>query len=143
MDKIASQVYWEKNGLVNTNPNINPNNVIARTKTVKFPYDAVTVRINNQTRGIVTVYFRDELKTRTFGSGNHKQSYDYCQAEAKITLPMFSRWNNMPIPHNYALQGQIPRKYSLTQFSEILDYVRETVEDMTGNKVKEIPYASK
>ena len=80
-NNIATQVYWEKNTLVNGNPDILYKNVFARCTTKDFPYGAVSVRINNQSKGTATVYFKDEIKTRTYGSGKNTQSYDYCDSE--------------------------------------------------------------
>ena len=130
MDNITTQVFWEKNGLVNRNPNINDNQVFSRCPTKDFPYDAVSVRINNQSKGTATVYFKDAVKTRTYGSGNHQQSYDYCDSEIKVTLPVKSNWNGED--YNYSMQGTIPKKYDLITFARILQYVRDELEAMSG-----------
>ena len=92
-NNIATQVYWEKNTLVNGNDDISYKNVFARCTTKDFPYGAVSVRINNQSKGTATVYFKDEIKTRTYGSGQNTHSYDYCDSELKVTLPLRSNWN--------------------------------------------------
>ena len=134
MDNISTQVYWEKNTLVNGNPDISHKNVFARCTTKDFPYDAVSVRINNQSKGTATVYFKDEVKTNTYSSGN---SYDYCDSELKVTLPLKSTWNGEQ--YNYSMQGTLPRKYDLISFARILDYVRCEIEKMSGVAYNDIP----
>jgi len=134
MDNISTQVYWEKNTLVNGNPDISHNNVFGRCTTRDFPYDAVSVRINNQSKGTATVYFKDEVKTNTYSSGN---SYDYCDSELKVTLPLKSTWNGEQ--YNYSMQGTLPRKYDLISFARILDYVRCEIEKMSGVVYNDIP----
>ena len=134
MDNITSQVYWEKNTLVNGNDDISYKNVFARCTTKDFPYDAVSVRINNQSKGTATVYFKDEVKTNTYSSGN---SYDYCDSELKVTLPLKSTWNGEQ--YNYSMQGTLPRKYDLISFARILDYVRCEIEKMSGVVYNDIP----
>ena len=134
MDNISTQVYWEKNTLVNGNPDISHKNVFARCTTKDFPYGAVSVRINNQSKGTATVYFKDEIKTRTY-SGGH--SYDYCDSELKVTLPLKSNWNGEE--YNYSMQGTLPRKYDLISFARILDYVRCEIEKMSGVAYNDIP----
>ena len=133
-NNIATQVYWEKNTLVNGNPEISHKNVFGRCTTKDFPYDAVSVRINNQSKGTATVYFKDEVKTNTYSSGN---SYDYCDSELKVTLPLKSTWNGEQ--YNYSMQGTLPRKYDLISFARILDYVRCEIEKMSGVVYNDIP----
>ena len=133
-NNIATQVYWEKNTLVNGNPDISHKNVFGRCTTKDFPYDAVSVRINNQSKGTATVYFKDEVKTNTYSSGN---SYDYCDSELKVTLPLKSTWNGEQ--YNYSMQGTLPRKYDLISFARILDYVRCEIEKMSGVVYNDIP----
>ena len=130
MDNISTQVYWEKNTLVNGNPDISHKNVFGRCTTKDFPYDAVSVRINNQSKGTATVYFKDAVKTRTYGSGKNSHSYDYCDSELKVTLPLKSTWNGEQ--YNYSMQGTLPQKYDLISFARILDYVRCEIEKMSG-----------
>ena len=134
MDNISTQVYWEKNTLVNGNPDISHKNVFGRCTTKDFPYDSVSVRINNQSKGTATVYFKDEIKTRTY-SGGH--SYEYCDSELKVTLPLKSTWNGEQ--YNYSMQGTLPRKYDLISFARILDYVRCEIEKMSGVAYNDIP----
>ena len=134
MDNISTQVYWEKNTLVNGNPDISHKNVFARCTTKDFPYGAVSVRINNQSKGTATVYFKDEVKSRTY-SGGH--TYEYCDSELKVTLPLKSNWNGEE--YNYSMQGTLPRKYDLISFARILDYVRCEIEKMSGVAYNDIP----
>ena len=136
-NNIATQVYWEKNTLVNGNDDISYKNVFARCATKDFPYDAVSVRINNQSKGTATVYFKDAIKTRTYGSGKNTHSYDYCDSELKVTLPLRSNWNGEQ--YNYSMQGTLPQKYDLITFARILDYVRCEIEKMSGVVYNDIP----
>ena len=133
-NNIATQVYWEKNTLVNGNDGISYKNVFARCTTKDFPYDAVSVRINNQSKGTATVYFKDEVKTRTY-SGGH--TYEYCDSELKVTLPLKSSWNGEQ--YNYSMQGTLPQKYDLITFARVLDYVRCELEKMSGVVYNDIP----
>ncbi len=137
MDNISTQVYWEKNTLVNGNPDISRKNVFGRCTTKDFPYDAVSVRINNQSKGTATVYFKDAVKTRTYGSGKDSHSYDYCDSELKVGLPIRSNWNGEQ--YNYSMQGTLPQKYDLITFARILDYVRCEIEKMSGVACNDIP----
>ena len=130
MDNITTQVFWEKNGLVKCNPNIQDDQIFSRCPTKDFPYDSVSVRINNQSKGTATVYFRDALKTRTYGSGKDQQSYKYCDSEIKVTMPLKSNWNGED--YNYSMQGTMPQKYDLITFSRVLQYVRDELEVMSG-----------
>ena len=137
MDNISTQVYWEKNTLVNGNPEISDKNVFSKCTTRDFPYDAVSVRINNQSKGTATVYFKDAVKTRTYGSGKNSHSYDYCDSELKVSLPILSSWNGEQ--YNYSMQGTLPQKYDLITFAHILDYVRSEIEKMSGVAYNDIP----
>ena len=130
MDNITTQVFWEKNGLVKRNPNIHDDQIFSRCPTKDFPYDSVSVRINNQSKGTATVYFKDAIKTRTYGSGKNKQSYDYCDSEIKVTMPLKSNFNGED--YNYSMQGTIPQKYDLITFSRVLQYVRDELEVVSG-----------
>jgi len=134
MDNISTQVYWEKNTLVNGNSDISHKNVFGRCTTKDFPYDAVSVRINNQSKGTATVYFKDEVKTRNY-SGGH--TYEYCDSELKVTLPLKSNWNGEQ--YNYSMQGTLPQKYDLITFARLLDYVRCEIEKMSGVAYNDIP----
>ena len=138
VNKLNNKVHWESNSLVKSNSRIDPKRIIPKSSTGDFPYDAITVRIQNQKKGIATVYFRDEIKTRSFGSGKNKQSYSHCGAEAKITLPLVSAWNNES--YNYSLFGTLPKGISFTKAAEVCDWVRREVEDMTGVVIKDVPF---
>ena len=137
-NKLYDKVHWESNSLVRTNSSINPKRIIPKSKTEDFPYGAVTVRIQNQKKGVATVYFKGEIKTRSFGSGKDKTSYNYCDSEARITLPLVSSWNNEA--YNYSMQGTLPRYWSLFKAAQVCDWIRHEVEDMTGAVVKDIPF---
>ena len=81
------RVQWESNGLVKRNPTINPDDIFDKCPTNEFP-DGASVRITSQKNGHATVYFKSPLKTRTFGSGKNSQSYTYCDATLKVSLPV-------------------------------------------------------
>jgi predicted patatin/cPLA2 family phospholipase len=137
VNKLQEKVHWENNSLVKTNSNINPKRIIPKSATQDFPFDAVTVRIQNQKKGVATVYFRDEIKTRSYGSGRNKQFYTHCDAEARITLPLVSAWNNES--YNYSMQGTLPKGVSFSEAAEVCNWIRREVEDMTG-AVADIPF---
>ena len=138
-NNIATQVYWERNSLVLRNSNIDPERVFSRCPTNEFPFDSVSVRINNQSKGIATVYFRDPIKTRSYGSGKNKSTYTYCDSTLRVTLPLNSSWNKED--YNYTFQGCLPTKYDLYTFASILQYVRSELEKMSGI-THSIPYAN-
>ena len=134
MDKIASLVNWEKNGLVVQNKDISPNQIFARCTTDKFP-EGCSVRINNQSKGTATVYFRDPFKEVTRGG----QTWTQCDSVLKVTLPLRSNWNGQE--YNYSMTGRLPKKYDLGTFAMLLQYVREELENMSGSAFQSIPKA--
>ena len=89
--------------------------------------------MKNQKKGIICLYFRDKLKTRTSGSGQYATSYTYCDAECKVHLPMISTWNGDH--YNFSFQGTLPRDWDMLKFSQVLEWVRDEVENMTGVEV--------
>ena len=123
------RVQWESNGLVKRNPTINPDDVFDKCPTDKFP-EGASVRITSQKNGHGTVYFKSPLKTRTYGSGKNAQSYTYCDATLKVSLPMISSWNKET--YSFAYTGQLPSEFTLDEMNAVLKYVRNQVRDMTG-----------
>jgi len=135
-EELKDRVYWESNSLVKSSPNINPDRIIPKSHTKDFPYDAVTVKIKNQKKGLTALYFKDRLKTRSYGSGSNKQSYTYCDSEAKIHLPTVSSWNGEA--YNFQLQGTLPRDWDLLKVAQVSEWVRDEIEKMTGVEI-EVP----
>jgi len=124
------RVQWESNGLVKRNPTINPDDIFDRCSTDKFP-EGASVRITTQKKGHGTVYFKSPLKTRTYGSGKDAQSYTYCDATLRVSLPMISRWNKET--YSFAYTGQLPSEFTLDEMNAVLKYERSQIQDMTGN----------
>ncbi len=124
------RVQWEKNGLVVRNPMIKPDDIFDKCSTREFP-EGASVRITSQKNGHATVYFNSPLKTRTYGSGKNAQSYTYCDSTLKVSLPVISSWNNET--YTFAYTGQLPSEFTLDEMNTVLKYVREQVQEMTGN----------
>jgi len=122
------RVQWEKNGLVKRNPTINPDDIFNKCSTNLFP-EGASVRITSQKNGHATVYFKSPLKEKTWGSSG--RSYTYCDSTLKVSLPVVSTWNNET--YTFAYTGQLPSEFTLDEMNSVLKYVREQIQDMTGN----------
>jgi len=137
-DMITNKIYWESNNLVKHNPNIAPEQIIQKTSTRSFPFNAVTVRIQNQKKGFATVYFRDVKKTNTYGSGKNKQTFDFCDSEAKISLPL-KGYNGRD--YSYSFNGTLPKTFDIVTCAKIVEWIRHQVYNMTGIMVIDVPWA--
>ena len=124
------RVQWEKNGLVKGNPTINPDDIFDKCPTKEFP-EGASVRITSQKNGHATVYFNSPLKTKTYGRGKNAHSYTYCDATLKVSLPIISTWNKET--YSFAYTGQLPSEFTLDEMNAVLKYVRNQIQDMTGN----------
>ena len=124
------RVQWEKNGLVKRNPAINPDDIFDKCSTDKFP-EGASVRMTSQKNGHATVYFKSPLKEKSWGNGQHK--YWYCDATLKVTLPSISTWKGNPRTRTFSYTGELPSEFTLDEMNAVLKYVREQIQDMTGN----------
>lgn len=124
------RVQWEKNGLVKRNPTINPDDIFDKCSTDQFPAGA-SVRMTSQKNGHATVYFKSPLKERSWGNGQHK--YWYCDSTLKVTLPSISTWKGNPRTRTFSYTGELPNEFTLDEMNAVLKYVREQVQEMTGN----------
>ena len=123
------RVQWEKNGLVQRNPAINPDDIFDKCSTDQFPQGA-SVRMTSQKNGHATVYFKSPLKEKTWGNS---QKYWYCDATLKVTLPSISTWRGNPRTRTFSYTGELPNEFTLDEMNAVLKYVREQIQDMTGN----------
>ena len=123
------RVQWEKNGLVQRNPAINPDDIFGKCSTDQFPQGA-SVRMTSQKNGHATVYFKSPLKEKSWGNG---QKYWYCDSTLKVTLPMITRWQSNPRTISFSYTGQLPTEFTLDEMNAVLKYVRSQIQDMTGN----------
>ena len=124
------RVQWEKNGLVQRNPAINPDDIFDKCSTDQFPQGA-SVRMTSQKNGHATVYFKSPLKEGSWGNGQHK--YWYCDATLKVTLPTISTWKGNPRTRTFSYTGELPKEFTLDEMNAVLKYVRSQIQDMTGN----------
>ena len=125
---IRKQVFWEECKEVKDNEDISPDQIFKKCKTDHFPYGAVSVRLKTKKKGTPpTVYLKDEVKTNTYSGGYR---HDYCDSELKVELPMKSNWNGED--YNYSMEGTLPSRFSLKEFSKILEYIREQSDKMLG-----------
>ena len=124
------RVQWEKNGLVQRNPAINPDDIFDKCSTDQFPQGA-SVRMTSQKNGHATVYFKSPLKEGSWGNGKHK--YWYCDATLKVTLPSISTWKGNPHTRTFSYTGELPKEFTLDEMNAVLKYVRGQIQDMTGN----------
>ena len=123
------RVQWEKNGLVQRNPAINPDDIFDKCSTDQFPQGA-SVRMTSQKNGHATVYFKSPLKEKTWGNS---QKYWYCDATLKVTLPSISTWKGNPRTRTFSYTGELPNEFTLDEMNAVLKYVREQIQEMTGN----------
>ena len=124
------RVQWEKNGLVQRNPSINPDDIFDKCSTDQFPQGA-SVRMTSQKNGHATVYFKSPLKEGSWGNGQHK--YWYCDATLKVTLPSISTLKGNPHTRTFSYTGELPKEFTLDEMNAVLKYVRSQIQDMTGN----------
>ena len=123
------RVQWEKNGMIQRNPTISPEDVFDKCSTDKFP-EGASVRMTSQKNGHATVYFKSPLKEKDYGNG---VKYRYNDSTLKVTLPMVSSWNNNPRTHTFSYTGELPTDFTLDEMNAVLKYVRGQVQEMTGN----------
>jgi hypothetical protein len=129
---ISKNVVWESNGLVKRNPNIERENIVPKSSTSDFPCGKVTVRYHNQRSKLVTAYFQGPMKTRTWGSGANASTHSYPDGVLRVTLPYSSsgrRYGNSS--SNFQFQGELPDNYKLEDMAEVLNYIKEKVEEMS------------
>ena len=125
---ILPKIYWEKNTLVNHNPDIPPSQIIPKGHTGDFPSEAITVRTHSQKRKVATAYFYGPSQTRTYGGSN---SYNYIHEKLSVTLPMKGYQGH---DYSYHFQGQLPKMFDMQDLCWALDYIKEQFDTMTGGK---------
>ena len=121
MNQIIDKVRWEKNSFVRQHPDISPDNIVEKTSTDKFPANAATVRFQNMTKRIVSVYFYGEQKTKSY-SGGH--THTYTDKKLRVFLP-YTAHNNYKC--TYSFNGELPDNFSLEQMSVVLKYVSNII----------------
>jgi len=124
---LLPKIYWEKNSLVTQNDSIPDGQIIPKCKTIDFPEESITVRVQNQRRKVATVYFYGKSTTKTYGSGH---SWSYVDEQLKVTLPMVG-YNKKD--YSYSFQGQLPSIFTLEKMTWALDYIQEQFDEMTGS----------
>ena len=124
---IIPKIYWEKNTLVNHNPDIPASQIISKSKTSDFPAEAITVRTHSQKRKVATVYFYGEEQTRTYGNSH---TWTYVDEQLRVTLPMIGHNKKQ---YSYSFQGQLPRIFTLDDMAWVLDYIQDQFDTMTGD----------
>ncbi len=67
-DKIVPKINWEKHGVVNSNPRIDKNKIIAKSQTSDFPAESITVRVTSAKNKRFTVYFAGKRVTKQWGN---------------------------------------------------------------------------
>ena len=122
---ILPKIYWEKNTLVNENPDIPASQIIPKSKTSDFPAEAITVRTHSQKRKVATVYFYGETTTRSYG----KSTWTAVNEHLRVTLPT-KGYNGKD--YSYSFQGQLPRIFDMQDLCWALDYIKEQFDTMTG-----------
>ena len=122
---ILPKIYWEKNTLVNENPDIPASQIIPKSKTSDFPAEAITVRTHSQKRKVATVYFYGETTTRSYG----KSTWTAVNEQLRVTLPT-KGYNGKD--YSYSFQGQLPRIFDMQDLCWALDYIKEQFDTMTG-----------
>jgi hypothetical protein len=121
MKQIINKVRWEKNSFVRQHPDISPDNIVEKTSTDKFPANAATVRFQNMTNRIASVYFYGEQKTKSYNGG---YTHTYTDKKLKVFLPHKGHNNRN---NTYSFNGELPDNFSLEQMSVVLKYVSNIV----------------
>ena len=128
LSDIVPKIYWEKNTLVNHNPDIPASQIISKGKTSNFPAEAITVRTHSQRRKVATVYFYGKTITRSYGK-NH--TWTAVDEQLRVTLPM-KGYNGRD--YSYSFQGQLPNIFDMQDLCWALEYIKEQFNVMTGGK---------
>ncbi len=119
-----SKIRWEKNSFVTHHQDINPDDVINKTSTDKFPANSATVRFQNMGKKIVSVYFYGKEKTRSWGNGPNATRYTHIDKKLRVFLPHKGH-NNYNA--TYSFNGELPDNFDLEQMSAVLEYVSNIV----------------
>ena len=122
MKDITKNVYWEKNTKTRSNANI-VGQVIPKTTTDNFPYDAVTVRYDRITSKSpsVGVYFYGALRTNQF---NSKLAY-YSYPDGKLIVYMSPDGNG-----GYDLSFNGYTKRPMREITDYCEYIQSEMANM-------------
>ena len=120
-DKIVPKINWEKHGVVNSNPRIDKNKIIAKSQTSDFPAESITVRVTSAKNKRFTAYFAGKRVTRQFG-GN--QSYTYIAQWLKVPVDCSLKHCDKPIWH---FTGEMPHDTTPEEAAYALGYIEDVL----------------
>jgi hypothetical protein len=130
LDDIKKKIFWEANSAVSRNRNIDPNQIIIKTQTHKFP-EGVTVRTKSMKDGNTSAYFHGKVSQRFHGSGTNRVTYNVTASKLIVTFPMTSPHNGND--YSYLFNGDMPRDMGFTEMGQILEYINSELKEMYGN----------
>ena len=107
LDTIKKKVFWETNSAVKRNGNIDAKD------------------------GFTSAYFHGKVTQKSYGSGSSITYFNTVDSKMIATFPMTSQYNGND--YSYSFNGNMPKDMSLTEMSQILDYIKSELSEMYDN----------
>lgn len=116
---IIDKIYWENNSRVKGSNLINPNKIVPKSSTDKFPSNAITIRLRDMSSKDVngTAYFYGKGKTYKDWSGQ-----PYQVAEGKLMVSIFNNKDGI------VFNGNVNSKtYSMQDITDAVNYCKDII----------------
>jgi len=130
LDTIKKKVFWETNSAVKRNGNIDGKQIMPKSPTQDFP-EGITVRTHRMKDGFTSAYFHGKVSQKSYGSGSNITYFNTVDSKMIVTFPMTSQHNGND--YSYSFNGNMPKDMSLTEMSQILDYIKSELNEMYNN----------
>ena len=130
LDTIKKKVFWETNSAVKRNGNIDGKQIMPKSPTQDFR-EGITVRTHRMKDGLTSAYFHGKVTQKSYGSGSRITYFNRVDSKMIVTFPMKSQHNGND--YSYSFNGNMPKDMSLTEMSQILDYIKSELNEMYNN----------
>ena len=130
LDTIKKKVFWETNSVVKRNGNIDGKQIVPKSPTQDFR-EGITVRTHRMKDGLTSAYFHGKVTQKSYGSGSSITYFNTVDSKMIATFPMTSQYNGND--YSYSFNGNMPKDMSLTEMSQILDYIKSELSEMYDN----------
>ena len=130
LDTIKKKVFWETNSAVKRNGNIDGKQIMPKSPTQDFR-EGITVRTHRMKDGLTSAYFYGKVTQKSYGSGSNITYFNTVDSKMIVTFPMTSQHNGND--YSYSFNGNMPKDMSLTEMSQILDYIKSELNEMYNN----------
>lgn len=116
---IIDKIYWENNSRVKGSNLINPNKILPKSSTDKFPADAITIRLRNMNSKDIngTAYFYGKPKTYKDWQG---QPYQVTESKLMVTIHN----GQSGIVFNGAIND---KTYSMQDLTDAINYCKDII----------------